>query len=122
MQIPKELYLAAKVDGKSDWQFLWKVMVPMASPTIITVIILSLIGGWNNYVWPNLVVYNDQYTLISVIIRKGYLTMQGPDGLFVTQYSWQMTASVLTVVPLLVLFIIFRKYIIRGTGRAGIKG
>ena len=122
MQIPKELYLAAKMDGKSDWQFLWKVMVPLASPTIITIIILSLIGGWNNYVWPNLVVYDSRYTLISVIIRGPALTYQGPDGLFVTKYSWQMTASVMTVAPLLVLFVIFRKYIMRGTGRAGIKG
>ena len=121
-QIPKELYLAAKIDGDSDWNYLWRVMFPLASPTIITITILSLIGSWNNYVWPSLVVYNDSDTLISVIIRKGYLTLQGPDGGPVVQYGWQMAASVLTVVPLLILFIIFRKYIMRGTGKAGIKG
>ena len=122
MQIPNELYLAAKVDGKSDWGFLWKVMVPLSSPTLITIGILSLIDNWNSYVWPSLVVQNDSYNVISVIIRGEYLQTVGPDGNLVTMYSWQMTASVLVVVPLLILFIIFRKYIMSGTGRAGIKG
>ena len=121
-QIPNELYLAAKIDGKSDWQFLWNVMVPLAMPTLITIAILSLIGSWNSYVWPHLVVYHDEHTVISVIIRKGALTELGPDGNPIDMLSWQMTASVLTVVPLLALFIIFRKYIMSGTKRAGIKG
>lgn len=121
-QIPNELYLASKMDGLSDWKFLWKVMAPLASPTIITISILSLIASWNNYVWPSLVVYNDSDTMISVIIRRGYLTLIGQDGGPVIQYAWQMAASVLTVVPLLILFIIFRRYIMSGTGKAGIKG
>jgi multiple sugar transport system permease protein len=54
-QIPNELYLAAKVDGKSDWSYLWQVMVPLAQPTIISIFILKLMGAWNSYVWPNLV-------------------------------------------------------------------
>ena len=122
LQIPNELYLAAKIDGKTDWGYLWKVMVPLASPTLITITILSFISSWNGYIWPSLVVYNNSDTLISVIIRKGALTMQGPDGNYITQYSWQMTASVLTVVPFLIIYVIFRKHIMRGTGRAGIKG
>ena len=121
-QIPNELYLAAKMDGTNDWKYLWKVMVPIAMPTLITITVLSIIGQWNNYVWPSLVIYDDEFTMISVIIRKGYLTLQGQDGGPIVQYGWQMTASVLTVVPLLILFIIFRKYIMRGTSRAGIKG
>ena len=121
-QIPNELYLAAKVDGKSDWTYLWKVMVPLASPTLLTIFILSLIGSWNAYVWPNLVVSNDSFTSISVALRSAALQKEVQDGIFETQYSWQMAATVLTVVPLLVLFIIFRKYIMRGVGRAGIKG
>ena len=121
-QIPNELYLATKVDGKSDWTYLWKVMVPLASPTLLTIFILSLIGSWNAYVWPNLVVSNDSFTSISVALRSAALQKEVQDGIFETQYSWQMAATVLTVVPLLVLFIIFRKYIMRGVGRAGIKG
>ncbi len=121
-QIPNELYLAAKVDGKSDWDYLWKVMVPLAKPTLITIFILSLIGSWNAYVWPKLVVNDSNNWLISVAIRGEALALEDPNGVMITQYSWQMCATVLTVVPLLLLFIIFRKYIMSGTGRAGIKG
>ncbi len=126
-QIPNELYLAAKVDGKSDWEYLWKVMVPLASPTLITIAILSIIGSWNAYVWPQLAVSaardSEPYWLISVALRgTEKLALEDPTGAMRTQFSWQMVASVLTVVPLLILFIIFRKYIMRGTGRAGIKG
>lgn len=126
-QIPNELYLAAKVDGKSDWEYLWKVMVPLASPTLITIAILSIIGSWNAYVWPQLATSaakdSESYWLISVALRgTEKLMLEDPNGNMITQFSWQMAASVLTVVPLLILFIIFRKYIMRGTGRAGIKG
>ena len=126
-QIPNELYLASKVDGKSDWEYLWKVMVPLAAPTLITITILSIIGSWNAYVWPQIATSAsrnpDKYWLISVAIRgTEALMLEDPNGIKITQYSWQMVASTLTVVPLLVLFIIFRKYIMKGTGRAGIKG
>ena len=121
-QIPNELYLAAKVDGKSDWDYLWKVMVPLASPTLITIAILSLIGSWNAYVWPKLTVNEMSNSLISVAIRGEALALEDPTGAMITQDSWTLVASVLTVVPLLLLFIIFRKYIMSGTGRAGIKG
>lgn len=124
LQIPNELYFSSKVDGKSDWAYLWKVMVPLASPTLITITILSLIGSWNAYVWPNLVTKNKDYWLISVAMRSSALQLQDPlnPELLVTQSSWTMVASTLTVLPLLILFIIFRKYIMKGTGRAGIKG
>ena len=126
-QIPNELYLASKVDGKSDWEYLWKVMVPLAAPTLITITILSIIGSWNAYVWPQIAPSASRtpykYWLISVAIRgTEALTLEDPNGIKITQYSWQMVASTLTVVPLLILFIIFRKYIMKGTGRAGIKG
>ncbi len=122
LQIPNELYLAAKVDGKSDWSYLWKVMVPLASPTLITIFILNFIGSWNAYVWPQLISNTSDSWLISVAIRGEALQLEDPNGQLVTQYSWLMAATVLTVVPILILFIIFRKYIMRGTGRAGIKG
>lgn len=121
-QIPNELYLAAKVDGKSDWEYLWKVMVPLASPTIITIIILNFIGAWNGYIWPNLVTRNNAALTISVAVRQAELYIVDQNEQNITQYTWQMVASLLTVVPLLILFIIFRKYIMRGTSRAGIKG
>ncbi len=117
-QIPNELYLAAKVDGKSDWQYLWRVMVPLASSTLVTIFILSLMGSWNAYVWPNLIASgNDSLKLVSNGLRDSFQT-----GTDFDEYGRQMAATVLVTVPLLIVFIIFRKYIMRGVSRAGIKG
>lgn len=117
-QIPNELYLAAKVDGKSDWQYLWKVMVPLAAPSIVTIFILGLMGSWNAYVWPNLIAGGkEEFKLISNGLRDSFQT-----GTDFDEYGRQMAATVLVTVPLLLVFIIFRKYIMRGVSRAGIKG
>ena len=115
-QIPNELYLAAKVDGKSDWNYLWKVMVALSSPTLISIFILKLMGAWNSYVWPNLVTNNDSFRLITNGLRSSFSVDGTP------QYGYQMAATVVVTVPLLLLFIFFRKYIMKGVGRAGIKG
>lgn len=116
-QIPNELYYAAKVDGKTDWSYLWKVMVPLASPTLITIFILKLMGAWNSYVWPNLVANEEDLRLITNGLRA---YSASPDGM--VNQPLQMAATVIVTVPLLLLFIFFRKYIMKGVGRAGIKG
>lgn len=118
-QIPNELYLAAKVDGKSDWKFLWRVMVPLAAPTLISITILKFMGTWNSYVWPNLVTNSDDFRLISNGLRGSSFT---DADIGKTSYGYQMAATVLVTVPLFLLFVFFRKYIMRGVGRAGIKG
>ncbi|MFA6675400.1 MAG: carbohydrate ABC transporter permease [Bacilli bacterium] len=118
-QIPNELYLAAKVDGKSDWAFLWKVMVPLAAPTLISITILKFMGTWNSYVWPNLVCTDVSYQLISNGLRGSTFTNADTQ---VTEYGYRMAATVLVTVPLFLLFVFFRKYIMKGVGRAGIKG
>ncbi len=115
-QIPNELYLAAKVDGKSDWTYLWKVMVPLSSPTLISIFILKLMGSWNSYVWPNLVANKEEFRLITNGLRSSFTVDGTPE------YGYQMAATVVVTVPLLLLFIFFRKYIMKGVGRAGIKG
>lgn len=118
-QIPNELYLAAKVDGKSDWSFLWKVMVPLAAPTLISITILKFMGTWNSYVWPNLVTNQSDYRLISNGLRSSAFVDIDAG---ITEYGYQMAATVAVTVPLFLLFIFFRKYIMKGVGRAGIKG
>ena len=118
-QIPNELYLAAKVDGKSDWSFLWRVMVPLAAPTLISITILKFMGTWNSYVWPNLVTNEGSFRLISNGLR-GSSFVDVDSG--VVEYGYQMAATVFVTVPLFLLFVFFRKYIMRGVGRAGIKG
>ena len=117
-QIPNELYLAAKVDGKSDRSFLWQVMVPLAMPTLTTIFILKLMGAWNSYVWPNLIATgNKNVYLITNGLRETFSVADNVDD-----YGAQMAATVIVTVPLLLLFVFFRKYIMRGVGRAGIKG
>src|SRR5574344_1159894 len=117
-QVPNELYLAAKVDGKSDWNFLWHVMVPLAAPTLISITILKFMGTWNSYVWPNLVTNKQEFRLISNGLR-GSSFIDSETGR--VDYGYQMAATVIVTVPLFLLFIFFRKYIMRGVGRAGIK-
>ena len=118
-QIPNELYLAAKVDGKSDWNYLWKVMVPLAAPTLISITILKFMGTWNSYVWRNLVTNDVSYRLISNGLRgSSFQDLEAGR----TEYGYQMAATVIVTVPLFLPFVFFRKYIMKGVGRAGIKG
>ncbi|HKM29209.1 MAG TPA: carbohydrate ABC transporter permease [Bacilli bacterium] len=120
-QIPNELYLAAKVDGTSDFGYLWKVMIPVAKATIITIIILSMIGTWNAFVWPSLVTnQKDMYLVSNGLLEmfKGKVEQSGPDSIL----NVQMAGSTMITVPLLIVFIALRKYIMSGVSRSGIKG
>ena len=119
MQIPNELYLAAKVDGTSDLKYLWKVMIPLALPTLISITILKMMGSWNSYVWPNLVANDDAHKLITVGLRKARF---GSSVEGYTNYPAQMAAVTLVSIPLFLVFIFLRKYIMKGVSRSGIKG
>lgn len=115
-QIPDELYYAAKVDGTSDFKYLWKIMVPLAKSSIITIVILKLMGTWNAYIWPNLVSKN--HKLITVWLRTAFTDTEAGR----TALELQMAATVLVLLPLLFVFIFLRKYIMRGVSRGGTKG
>ena len=122
-QIPNELYLAARVDGKNDWQYLWKVMVPIASPTLITIVLLKVISGWNAYAWPKTVVMGDAtYAQITVALRDFADFSIGIGSSSRDLVTRQMAGTVIVTLPLIILFLVFRKYIMNGTSRAGIKG
>lgn len=115
-QIPDELYYAAKVDGVSDFGYLFKVMIPIARPAIITITILSLIGSWNAYIWPRTVTEGDMR-----LVTDGIMNMFRNETGQVTD-NQVMAAVTLVSLPLLLMFILFKKYIMRGVSRAGIKG
>ncbi len=115
-QIPDELYYAAKVDGVSDFKYLFKVMIPIAKPAIITITILSLIGSWNAYIWPRTVTEGDMR-----LVTDGIMNMFRNESGQVTD-NQVMAAVTLVSLPLLLMFILFKKYIMRGVSRAGIKG
>lgn len=117
MQIPNELYLAAKVDGTSDLKYLLKVMVPLSAPTLISITILKMMGAWNSYVWPNLVSNDSAHRLITNGLRNSFTDSTGD-----VNYPVQMAAVALVSLPLFLVFIFLRKYIMKGVSRSGIKG
>lgn len=115
LQIPPALYKSAKVDGTSNWRFLWRVMVPMNKNTVATIAILSFIAQWNAFMWPNIVTQTDKTRLVS-------------SGLFVfrseasSNLQYMMAGSCIIIFPMVIFYIIFRKRIINGVGGGGIKG
>ncbi len=120
LQIPNELYLAAKVDGTSDIKYLWKVMIPLALPSIISITILKMMGAWNSYMWPALVTSSDEHKLISNGIRDMDLSNLVEEGESIAPF--QMAAVVVVSIPLFLVFVFLRKYIMKGVSRSGIKG
>lgn len=116
-QIPDELYRAAKVDGTSDFRYLWKVMIPISKPTIITITILKVIECWNSYVWPRLVTDDEAYFLVSNGIQAIRENGFGRENI-----PAMMAAVVVISLPIIVLFLIFHKKIMEGVSRGGTKG
>ena len=116
-QVPDELYYAAKVDGTSDLKYLWKVMIPMCQPTIVTITILKVIECWNSYVWPRLITDDQNFFLVSVGIQEIRENGFGRENI-----PAMMAAVVVISLPLILLFLIFRKKIMAGVARGGTKG
>ena len=117
LQIPNELYLAAKVDGTTDLKYLWKVMIPLSLPNLISITILKMMGAWNSYMWPRLVANDDAHRLITNGLRTAFTDASGN-----TDIPVQMAAVALVSLPLFLVFVFLRKYIMKGVSRSGIKG
>ena len=115
MQVPESLYLAAKVDKCSDFKYMLKIMVPMNKSPIITVAILNVIGSWNSFMWPLLVTNSDEMRVLS----NGLIRFQTEAG---SSYELIMAASSIIVMPIIIIYLILRKYIIEGVTQSGIKG
>ena len=116
-QVPDELYWAAKADGTSDFKYLWKVLIPICKPTIVTITILKVIECWNSYVWPRLITDDEAYFLVSNGIQEIRENGFGRENI-----PAMMAAVVVISLPLIVLFLIFRKKIMEGVSRGGTKG
>ena len=117
MQIPNELYLAAKVDGTSDIKYLWKVMIPLSLPSLISITLLKMMGAWNSYIWPKLVANDDAHQMITNGLRNAFTDTSGQ-----ANYPVQMAAVAIVSAPLFLVFLCLRKYIMSGVSRSGIKG
>ena len=115
-QVPDELYYAAKVDGTPDLRYLWKVMIPICKPTLITIAILKVIECWNSYVWPRLITDDSRYFLVSNGIQEIRENGFGRENI-----PAMMAAVVVISLPLIILFLVFRKKIMAGVARGGTK-
>ncbi|GAA0445389.1 MAG: carbohydrate ABC transporter permease [Bacillota bacterium] len=113
--IPQELSYAAKIDGCSDFKFLWTIMVPLAKPALITIVILKAIGSWNAFLWPLIVTNSEEMRTLPV----GLTAFSTETG---TVYELLMAASTMIILPMIILYIILQKYIIEGVAKAGLKG
>lgn len=116
-QVPDELYWAAKVDGTSDLKYLWKVMMPICRPTLVTITVLKVIECWNSYVWPRLITDDPEYFLVSNAIQTIRESGFGRENI-----PAMMAAVVVISLPLIALFLIFRRQIMAGVARGGTKG
>ena len=117
LQIPNELYLAAKVDGTSDLKYLWTVMIPLSLPTLISITILKMMGAWNSYIWPRLVANDEAHQMITNGLRNAFTDTTGD-----VNYPVQMAAVAIVSAPLFLVYVFLRKYIMKGVSRSGIKG
>ena len=115
--VPDELYRAAKVDGTSDLKYLCKVMIPICRPTLVTITILKIIECWNSYVWPRLITDDQNYFLVSNGIQEIRENGFGRENI-----PAMMAAVVVISIPLIVLFLVFRKKVMEGVSRGGTKG
>ncbi|MBP3487178.1 MAG: carbohydrate ABC transporter permease [Roseburia sp.] len=115
MQVPETLYLAAKVDKCSDFKYMIKIMVPMNKSPITTIAILNIIGSWNSFLWPLLVTNSDEMRVLS----NGLIRFQTEAG---SSYELIMAASCILVMPIIIIYLFLRKYVIEGVAQSGIKG
>lgn len=114
-QIPNQIYLAAKVDGCSDWKYLWKMMVPNSKSSLVTISLFNFIASWNAYLWPLLVTGNINKRVLSI----GLQYFAGEAGV---SYHLMMAGATIVVLPLVIIYLCFQKYIIQGIARGGLKG
>jgi multiple sugar transport system permease protein len=115
LQIPEQLYYAARVDGCGDWKYLWKIMVPNAKNALFTIAILNFVGSWNAFLWPLLVTNSDEKRVLTIGLTK----FSDEAGASV---HLQMAGATFIVVPMVIIYMVLRKYIVEGVTRSGIKG
>ena len=117
MSVPDSLYQSSQVDGSSNWQYLWKVMVPIARPSLVTIVLLNAMASWNSFMWPQVVINNTIHTNSTLPLALSRI-----GGEVERQDNVIMAGATITVLPMLLLFLFARKQIVRGVARGGIKG
>lgn len=115
LSIPDSLYYSARVDGASNWQYLWKVMVPIAKPALFTIALLNAIISWNAFLWPLLIINTPENRTLPLGLYA-FITDGG------VRYERLMAASTVVIIPMVILFLFARRSIVQGVARGGLKG
>lgn len=113
--IPDSLYYSAKIDGASNWKYLWRIMVPIAKPSLVTILLLNTIASWNSFMWTQLTINSVENRTIPMGVFV-FMTDAGSNP------QLQLAAATVTVLPMVILFLFCRKYIVNGVSSGGIKG
>lgn len=113
--VPDSLYQAARVDGCSNWKYLWRILVPIAKPSLVTIILLNAIASWNSFLWPMLAVSDRELRTLPF----GLYAFVSEGG---ARTELMMAASTMIVIPMIILFLFARKQIVNGVSRGGLKG
>ena len=113
--VPNSIYYSARIDGASNWFYLWRVMVPLAKPSLFTIVLLNALSSWNSFMWP-LYITSDSRSRTLPYGLQAFTTEAG------SQHELLMAASSIIVIPMIILFIFARKYIVNGVSRGGLKG
>ncbi len=115
LSIPDSFYYSARVDGANNWRYLWRIMVPIAKPALVTIGLLNAIASWNSFLWP-LIATNSTAVRTLPFGLYAFMTSSG------IRYERLMAAATIVVAPMILIFIVFRKYIVEGVSRGGLKG
>lgn len=115
MSIPKDYEDAARIDGCSLFGVYWRVIVPLSLPALATLGIFTFLGSWRAYLWPLIVCYREEVMTLPILIRSF-------QGMYSTEWTLLMAASILDVIPILLVFIVGQRYFIKGINIGGVKG
>jgi multiple sugar transport system permease protein len=114
--IPSELLDAARIDGLNEWRILLSIAIPLVKPAIVTLVILTFIGNWNQFIWPLIVLQTEEKFTLPVGIV--YFSSELKDT---SNWILIMAGTTISIAPLILLFLIFQKQIIRGIALSGMK-
>ncbi|MCC6441967.1 MAG: carbohydrate ABC transporter permease [Armatimonadetes bacterium] len=115
MQIPDELLHAARVDGCGEFRIYWDIVIPVSRPMIGAFCLISFMGAWNNFLWPQIILHNDQRFTLPIALNQMV-------GLYSQQYGTLMAGTLLSVLPVILLFFLLQKEFIAGLTLGAVKG
>jgi multiple sugar transport system permease protein len=114
MSLPSEIFAAARVDGASEWRILVSLVIPMGRPIIITATLIAFVFGWNNFLWPLIITDSNSQQVLTISIA-------GLQSAFSQQWNLVLAASLVSLVPLLAIFALFQKQIVRSIQLSGVN-